>query len=181
MLGSVAHISRETFNRYTKRLRTKKTWQWQCSSERVRTNNSGQFEGTAHEMWGFEAKGARKFTRTLPRTLPWNLHYHAFSAPEKKTATGFCDYFLDSWDQGICVLLLRSQGCLQMSATPRVESPQFFRWKMPFAVFRSGSRASESPLPPVQQQDAQHKLLQHKGAHTDLQGFPARAPKRIRK
>ena len=25
------------------------------------------------KMWGFEAKRARKFTRILPRTLPWNL------------------------------------------------------------------------------------------------------------
>ena len=25
------------------------------------------------KMWGFEAKRARKFTRTSPRTLPWNF------------------------------------------------------------------------------------------------------------
>ena len=35
--------------------------------------NSGQCEGTAHENLGFEAKRARKFTRTSPRTLPWNF------------------------------------------------------------------------------------------------------------
>ena len=29
-------------------------------------------------------------------------------------------------------------------ATPRVENPQIFRWKMPCAVFRSGSGVSES-------------------------------------
>ena len=40
---------------------------------KVRANNSGQFEGIAHEMWGFEAKRARKFTRTSPRTLPWSF------------------------------------------------------------------------------------------------------------
>ena len=29
---------------------------------------------TSHmKMWGFEAKRARKFTRTSPRTLPWNF------------------------------------------------------------------------------------------------------------
>ena len=30
-----------------------------------------------------------------------------------------------------------------MSAALRVENPQIFRWKMPFAVFRSGSGVSE--------------------------------------
>ena len=39
----------------------------------VRANNSGPFEGTAHEMWGFEANRVRKFTRTSARTLPWNF------------------------------------------------------------------------------------------------------------
>ena len=34
-------------------------------------------------MWGFEAKRARKFTRTSPRTLPFFFHYHAFCAPER--------------------------------------------------------------------------------------------------
>ena len=34
------------------------------------------------KMWGFEAKRARKFTRTSPRTLPWNFHDHAFFFPE---------------------------------------------------------------------------------------------------
>ena len=34
------------------------------------------------KMWGFEAKRARKFTRTLPRTLPYFFHYHAFFFPE---------------------------------------------------------------------------------------------------
>ena len=28
------------------------------------------------KMWGFEAKRARKFTRTSPRTLPCFFHYH---------------------------------------------------------------------------------------------------------
>ena len=36
------------------------------------------------KMWGFEAKRARKFTRTSPRTLPRNSDYHAFCAPEKR-------------------------------------------------------------------------------------------------
>ena len=39
----------------------------------VRANNSGQFEGTAHENVGFRGKRARKFTRTSPRTSPWNF------------------------------------------------------------------------------------------------------------
>ena len=34
------------------------------------------------KMWGFEAKRARKFTRTSPRTLPFFFHYHAFFFPE---------------------------------------------------------------------------------------------------
>ena len=37
----------------------------------------------------------------------------------------------------------KSQGFLQISATPRVENPQIFRWKMPFTVFRSGSAVSD--------------------------------------
>ena len=36
----------------------------------VRTNNSGHFEGTAHEMWGFEAS---------PELCP--EHYHKISLP----------------------------------------------------------------------------------------------------
>ena len=32
------------------------------------------------KMWGFEAKRARKFTRTSPRTLPCFFHYHFFSS-----------------------------------------------------------------------------------------------------
>ena len=35
------------------------------------------------KMWGFEAKRARKFTRTSPRTLPFFFHYHAFFFPDK--------------------------------------------------------------------------------------------------
>ena len=31
-----------------------------------------------------------------------------------------------------------------MSATPSVENPQIFHWKMPFALFRSGSGVSKS-------------------------------------
>ena len=34
------------------------------------------------KMWGFEAKRAKKFTRTSPRTLPCFFHYHAFFFPE---------------------------------------------------------------------------------------------------
>ena len=34
-------------------------------------------------------------------------------------------------------------GFLQISATPGVEYHRFFRWKMPFAVFRSGSGVSD--------------------------------------
>ena len=34
------------------------------------------------KMWGFEAKRARKFTRTSPRTLPLFFHYHAFFFPD---------------------------------------------------------------------------------------------------
>ena len=37
------------------------------------------------KMWGFEAKRARKFTRTLPRTLPWNF-IAMLSAPPRKCA-----------------------------------------------------------------------------------------------
>ena len=40
---------------------------------KVRANNSREFEGTTHENVGLEAKRARKFTRTSPRTLPWNF------------------------------------------------------------------------------------------------------------
>ena len=36
----------------------------------VRSNNSGQFEGRAHENVGLRGKRARKFTRTSPRRLP---------------------------------------------------------------------------------------------------------------
>ena len=32
------------------------------------------------KMWGFEAKRARKFTRTSPRTLPWNFITMPFSS-----------------------------------------------------------------------------------------------------
>ena len=35
------------------------------------------------KMWGFEAKRARKFTRTSPRTLPFFFHYHAFFFPDR--------------------------------------------------------------------------------------------------
>ena len=35
------------------------------------------------KMWGFEAKRARKFTQTSPRTLPFFFHYHAFFFPDK--------------------------------------------------------------------------------------------------
>ena len=49
---------------------------------KVRANNSGHFEGTAHKNVGFRGKRARKFTRTSPRTLPLFLHYHAFWFPE---------------------------------------------------------------------------------------------------
>ena len=35
------------------------------------------------KMWGFEAKRARKFTRTSPRTLPWNF-ITMLSAPLRK-------------------------------------------------------------------------------------------------
>ena len=35
------------------------------------------------KMWGFEAKRARKFTRTSPRTLPWNF-ITMLSAPLKR-------------------------------------------------------------------------------------------------
>ena len=38
------------------------------------------------KMWGFEAKRARKFTRTSPRTLPFFFHYHAFFFPERVTS-----------------------------------------------------------------------------------------------
>ena len=34
------------------------------------------------KTWGFEAKRARKFTRTSPRTLPWNF-ITMLSAPQK--------------------------------------------------------------------------------------------------
>ena len=36
------------------------------------------------KMWGFEAKRARKLTRTLPRTLPYFFHYHAFFFPDSR-------------------------------------------------------------------------------------------------
>ena len=36
-----------------------------------------------------------------------------------------------------------SQGFLKISATPRWKIQRFFRWKMPFAVFRSGSGVSD--------------------------------------
>ena len=39
------------------------------------------------KMWGFETKGARKFTRTSPRTLPWNFKY--FLRPRKKWPSKF--------------------------------------------------------------------------------------------
>ena len=47
------------------------------------------------KMWGFEAKRARNFTRTLSRTLPYFFHYHAFFFPdsfqkiENYSRTGF--------------------------------------------------------------------------------------------
>ena len=41
------------------------------------------------KMWGFEARRARKFTRTSPRTLPFFFHYHAFFFPEKILWRGF--------------------------------------------------------------------------------------------
>ena len=49
----------------------------------VRANNSGQFEGTAHENVGFRGKRARKFTQTSPRTLPWNFITMLSARPRK--------------------------------------------------------------------------------------------------
>ena len=54
----------------------------------IRTNNSEQFEGTTHQMWGFEARRARKFTRTLPRASPWNF-IAILSAPPGQNVHGF--------------------------------------------------------------------------------------------
>ena len=48
----------------------------------VCANNSGQFEAPHIKMWGFEAQRARKFTRTSPRTLPWNFIANASCARE---------------------------------------------------------------------------------------------------
>ena len=31
------------------------------------------FRAPHMKMWGFEAKRARRFTRTSPRTVPWNF------------------------------------------------------------------------------------------------------------
>ena len=50
----------------------KKTWNGKVQTN-IRTNNSQQFEGNnaaTHEVVGVEAKRAKKFTRTSPRTLP---------------------------------------------------------------------------------------------------------------
>ena len=102
----------------------------------------GTFSGTLPRHFGPERQGlVRLFgsCQSQPQTQAnkqriefcqqKNLFLGEFFNPQPlhaKTATGFCDNLLHSWDGGICVLLRKSQGFLKISATPREAKPQIF-------------------------------------------------------
>ena len=49
----------------------------------VRANNSGQFEGTAHENVGFRGKKGQKVHPNFAPNIAMEFHYHAFCTPER--------------------------------------------------------------------------------------------------
>ena len=50
----------------------------------VRANNSGQFEGTAHEDLGFRGNKGQEVHPNFALNITMEFHYHAFCAPERK-------------------------------------------------------------------------------------------------
>ena len=48
----------------------------------VRANNSGPFEGTAHETVGFQGKKGQKVHPNFDPNITMEFHYHAFCAPD---------------------------------------------------------------------------------------------------
>ena len=58
----------------------------------IRTNN---LRAPHMKMWGFETKRARKFTRYLPRTLPWN--FIGILAPTPTCCSHEKDEFRPMW------------------------------------------------------------------------------------
>ena len=49
----------------------------------VRANNSGNFEGTAHENVGFRGNKGQKVHPNFALNITMQFHYHAFCAHEK--------------------------------------------------------------------------------------------------
>ena len=49
---------------------------------KVRANNSGQFEGTAHENAGFRGKQGQKVHPNFAPNITMEFHYHAFFFPD---------------------------------------------------------------------------------------------------
>ena len=50
----------------------------------VRANNSGHFEGTAHENVGFRGKKGQKVHPNFAPNITMEFHYHAFCAPDSR-------------------------------------------------------------------------------------------------
>ena len=50
----------------------------------VRANNSGQFEGTAHENVGFGGKKGQKIHPNFTPNITMEFHCYAFCAPDRK-------------------------------------------------------------------------------------------------
>ena len=59
-----------------------KDWEWRKFKRTFARTSRNNLRAPHMKIWGFEAKGARKFTRTSPRTLPWNV-IAILSAPPK--------------------------------------------------------------------------------------------------
>ena len=61
-------------------LGTRKAWEWQCSSERLREQFRIIFEGTAHENMGLERQKVQKVHPNFAPNITMEFHYHAFCA-----------------------------------------------------------------------------------------------------
>ena len=58
---------------------------------KVRANNSGQFECTAHENLGFRGKKDQKVHPNFAPNITMQFHYHAFCAPELRSRLTLSD------------------------------------------------------------------------------------------
>ena len=88
--GSENSLSSEANSASSAKIRDQKSMAMAMFKRKFARASPDNLRAPHIKMWGFEAKRARKFTRTSPRTLPFSFHYHAFFFPAKNSASSPC-------------------------------------------------------------------------------------------